>query len=443
MSGTSNAFSCHLIGENTLLVSCAELLLERGHTVLGVVSPNPDIRQWAAQQGLPTRDLGPDLTDFLSAHPFDHLFSIANLRMLPAEVLDLPRGLAVNFHDALLPEHAGVYATTWAILQGARRHGVTWHVMTEEADAGDVLAQREVEVAADDTSHTLNVKCFDAGVQSFAELADALALGEARRRPQDLSGRSYHGRHDRPTAPASCPGRGRRRAVRHRARRGVRRARRQPLRHRQTRPPRPARARERPGSPAGRSGAPAGTVLAADRDGLVVATGTQDVRLTGLTTATGTRWTPPPRTCADADCPTPPRTGRRRDPRRGRRPAPRTPLGAPAGGTGARRTARPGRGRRARPGAAPRTYPVAVPDGAARAAADAGLRRDEWLLAGLLAFLARIGDGAGRDVDLRLPDGAPGTRSSTRCAHRACRCRVPELTPVPAWARSPKRWRGG
>ncbi|WP_275462932.1 amino acid adenylation domain-containing protein [Streptomyces noursei] len=431
MSGTSNAFSCHLIGENTLLVSCAELLLERGHTVLGVVSPNPDVRQWATQQGLPTRDLGPDLTDFLSAHPFDHLFSIANLRMLPAEVLDLPRGLAVNFHDALLPEHAGVYATTWAILQGARRHGVTWHVMTEEADAGDVLAQREVEVAADDTSHTLNVKCFDAGVQSFAELADALARGEARRRPQDLSGRSYHGRHDRPhgagllswTRPAAELS-----ATVRAAEFGA---------HADNRfgtakldlHGRPALVSGLEVLPE-RSGAPAGTVLAADRDGLVVATGTQDVRLTGLTTATGApldaaaedlrgRRLPDPTPELAAAATRAEAAGLRHERRWVRRLAALAPVELPG---------RDAAGAPA-PGAAPRTYPVAVPDGAARAAADAGLRRDEWLLAGLLAFLARIGDDAGRDVDLRLPDG--GTGHPFVDALRAPRVplRVPELTP--------------
>ncbi|MCD9140974.1 amino acid adenylation domain-containing protein [Streptomyces albireticuli] len=191
-------FSCFLVGGNAMVASCAELLLERGHRVLGVVSADPGVRDWASRAGLPALGFGPDLEDRLSAGPFDHLFSVANLRMLPRWVLDLPRGLAVNFHDGPLPRHAGMHATTWALLEGAAVHGVSWHVMTEEADAGDVLAHREVPVAPGETSATLNVACMEAGIDAFAGLADALASGEVRRRPQDLSRRTYHGRHDRP-----------------------------------------------------------------------------------------------------------------------------------------------------------------------------------------------------------------------------------------------------
>ncbi|WP_372405536.1 amino acid adenylation domain-containing protein [Streptomyces luteireticuli] len=191
-------FSCFLVGGNAMVASCAELLLERGHRVLGVVSADPGVRDWTVRAGLPALAFGPHLEDRLAAEPFDHLFSVANLRMLPRRILELPRGLPVNFHDGPLPRHAGVHATAWALLEGADVHGVSWHVMTEEADTGDVLVHREVPVAPGETSATLNVKCLEAGIDAFGELADALASGRVRRRPQDLARRTYHGRHDRP-----------------------------------------------------------------------------------------------------------------------------------------------------------------------------------------------------------------------------------------------------
>src|SRR6266852_4743980 len=192
--------SAVLIGQTSMSVECFRLLLQRGHHILGVVSPTPAVRGWATEQGLPVTDFGPGLLDFLAARPFDYLFSVVNSRILSSEVLDLPRELPINFHDSLLPRNAGVHASTWAVLNRARRHGVTWHVMTAETDRGDILKQRSVPVEATDTSYTLNVKCFEAGISSFAELVDELAGRHATRVVQVPGLRTYHGKADRPYA---------------------------------------------------------------------------------------------------------------------------------------------------------------------------------------------------------------------------------------------------
>jgi len=191
-------FSAWLIGENSLVVECGAVLLANGHTVRGIVSPDPDVRRWAVKRGMTAVEFGPDLADVLAAEPYDHLFSVVNMRMLSPAVLGTPSGYAINFHDALLPRDAGVHAATWAVLNGAARHGVTWHLMTAEADAGDILAQREFAVPATATSYGVNVACWQAGLESFRELAGQLGSGQLRRTPQDFSLRSYHGRLDRP-----------------------------------------------------------------------------------------------------------------------------------------------------------------------------------------------------------------------------------------------------
>ncbi|MFF7638657.1 formyltransferase family protein, partial [Kitasatospora sp. NPDC008050] len=189
-------FSCVVVGEEALLVECTRLLLARGHTVTAVVSPSEELAGWARAEGLAAVPFGPDLAERLAPLRFDYLFSIANLRILPDEVLALPARLPVNFHDGPLPRHAGLFATSWAILDGDKQHGVTWHVMTSEADTGDVLKQRVVPVGSAATVHDLDVACFEAGVESFGELVDELAAGTAVRTPQDLKLRSYHGKFD-------------------------------------------------------------------------------------------------------------------------------------------------------------------------------------------------------------------------------------------------------
>ncbi|WP_416966650.1 amino acid adenylation domain-containing protein [Streptomyces sp. 4F14] len=195
---TAEPFTCVVIGEEALLVECTRLLLSRGHTVAAVVSPTPDLLAWAKSENLPAVPFGKDLADRLQLLTFDYLFSIANLRMLPDEVLSLPAKLPVNFHDGPLPKHAGLYATSWAILDGEREHGVAWHVMNREADTGDLLKQRAVPVPPTATVHDLDVACFDAGVESFADLIDELASDTAVRTPQDMTRRTYHGRYDGP-----------------------------------------------------------------------------------------------------------------------------------------------------------------------------------------------------------------------------------------------------
>jgi amino acid adenylation domain-containing protein len=195
---TPEPFSCVVVGEEALLVECTRLLLARGHEVVAVVSPAPDLIAWAEGEGLAAVPLGPGLAERLAPLRFDYLFSIANLRMLPDDVLALPARLPVNFHDGPLPRHAGLFATSWAILDGDKQHGVTWHVMTAEADTGDVLKQRPVPVDPAATVHDLDIACFDAGIESFGELVDELAAGTATRTPQDLGLRTYHGRYEGP-----------------------------------------------------------------------------------------------------------------------------------------------------------------------------------------------------------------------------------------------------
>ncbi|GIF69934.1 hypothetical protein Ais01nite_79690 [Asanoa ishikariensis] len=152
------------------------------------------MRDWARVRGIRDAERVGEL-----GVEFDYLFSVVHLRMLPDTVLRRARLLAVNFHDGLLPVDAGLHASAWAIVRGATVHGVTWHVMTERADAGDILVQRRVAVGPDDTSWDLNTRCFAAGLDAFGELVDRLDAGTLQPVAQDLARRTYHGAADRPT----------------------------------------------------------------------------------------------------------------------------------------------------------------------------------------------------------------------------------------------------
>jgi len=197
VAGT-NGFSSVLVGGTALLAECGRILLARGGRVGAVVPAGDMARRWASEHGIPVVEHGPDLAARLAGVPCDYLFSLANPRLLPEPVLRLARVLPVGFHDGPLPADAGLHATCWAVWRGARRHGVTWHVLTEVAGAGDVLARRSVDVPPGETAHSLNLRCLQAGVESFADLLGELLAGTARPVPQDLAARTFHGPWDRP-----------------------------------------------------------------------------------------------------------------------------------------------------------------------------------------------------------------------------------------------------
>ena len=195
-----HTFSSFIVGEGTLPIRCAEILLERKHAIYGMISSDRAVHHWAAERELPYLDpKDQTLGTSLSQQPFDYLFSINNLSILPQGMVESPRRGAINFHDALLPRYAGLYATSWSILQGEKVHGVTWHAMTAQVDAGDILKQTLFAIDDDETAFTLNAKCYDAAISSFAELIDDLASDRILARKQNLAERTFFSRSKRPS----------------------------------------------------------------------------------------------------------------------------------------------------------------------------------------------------------------------------------------------------
>lgn len=205
------AFSAVLIGDEALMVECGAQLLSLGHPVKAVVTGNQRIADWAAGHDLQVIAPGSGLATRLDRLTFDWLFNIASLELLSSEVLAMPTQGAVNFHDGPLPRYAGLNAPIWALIAGESRHGITWHLMTDEVDTGDILLQRAYDITTDDTALTLNAKSFAAGVESFVLLVDMLGSTPLNTRPQNLSARTLcrrddrpaHGGHIDPTRPAA------------------------------------------------------------------------------------------------------------------------------------------------------------------------------------------------------------------------------------------------
>ncbi len=192
--------SCCIIGKSFLSVRCAKYLLAQGFVIHSVFSDEAELIEWATSVNLNIQvctTLSVFQQSLLDQQP-DYLFSIANPHVLSEDMLNIPRGLAINYHDALLPSYAGVHATSWAIMNGEEVHGISWHVMTSDVDGGDILKQCEVKVDVDDTALSLNLKCYDVAFLSFRGLVDELTQGTYIALPQKFNQRTYYGYQDLP-----------------------------------------------------------------------------------------------------------------------------------------------------------------------------------------------------------------------------------------------------
>lgn len=177
---TAQTLSSYFIGEQSLLIQCAELFLAKGHTVVGLISDTESIKAWAEAKGIEVLSPKQDLNAALGNTPFDYLFSITNFKILSNDILGKASKGAINYHDGLLPTYAGRNVTAWSLINGEHEHGITWHLMTEAVDEGNTLIQKRFPVAEDETSLSLNAKCYEVALTSFADLVEVLTKGEVK-----------------------------------------------------------------------------------------------------------------------------------------------------------------------------------------------------------------------------------------------------------------------
>jgi methionyl-tRNA formyltransferase len=122
----------------------------------------------------------------------DFIFSFYYRNMIPKSVLDIPRVAALNLHGSLLPKFRGRAPANWVLVEGESETGVTLHEMVEKPDAGDIIAQKKIEIAFEDDVYTLYMKMTDASRQLMKEILPMLADGSFIRTPQ-IGASSYFG----------------------------------------------------------------------------------------------------------------------------------------------------------------------------------------------------------------------------------------------------------
>jgi len=149
----------------------------------------PPVKVWAQAQGIPVHQ--PEklrdgkLAEILATYDPEVAVVAAYGRILPKEILELPRRGCLNVHASILPKYRGAAPIQWAIVNGEPETGVTLMQMDEGLDTGDILAVETIPIAPDETGGSLHDKLSELGAELVRKHLPAFFEGKLVPKKQD------------------------------------------------------------------------------------------------------------------------------------------------------------------------------------------------------------------------------------------------------------------
>lgn len=126
------------------------------------------------------KDLSPDL-----------IIVVAYGKILPKEILELPKYYCINVHASLLPRYRGAAPIQWCVLNGEKETGVTTMLMAEGLDTGDMLLKESVAIGDDETASELHDRLSAVGAELLIKTISAVKVGTITREKQEDSLSNY------------------------------------------------------------------------------------------------------------------------------------------------------------------------------------------------------------------------------------------------------------
>ncbi|EEY34682.1 methionyl-tRNA formyltransferase [Pseudoleptotrichia goodfellowii] len=120
------------------------------------------------------REINPDL-----------IVVVAYGKIIPKEIIDIPKYGIINVHSSLLPKYRGASPIHSAILNGDKETGVSIMYIEEELDAGDVILKEYCEINEDDTLGTLHDKLKELGATGLEKTLKLIEDGNVKTEKQD------------------------------------------------------------------------------------------------------------------------------------------------------------------------------------------------------------------------------------------------------------------
>jgi methionyl-tRNA formyltransferase len=120
------------------------------------------------------RELNPDL-----------IAVVAYGKILPLELIEIPKYGVINVHSSLLPKHRGAAPINAAIIEGDKESGVTIMYIAEELDAGDIILTAKTEIKEEDNFLTLHDRLKELGAEALKEAVNLIGEERAPRTVQN------------------------------------------------------------------------------------------------------------------------------------------------------------------------------------------------------------------------------------------------------------------
>ena len=116
---------------------------------------------------------------------------VAYGKLLPKEILDLPRLGCVNVHGSMLPKYRGAAPIQWAVMNGEKKTGVSIMYLSEGMDSGDVIDTAELEIGEGESFGSVYERMKLLGGELLAKTLPLLENGSASASPQEESEATY------------------------------------------------------------------------------------------------------------------------------------------------------------------------------------------------------------------------------------------------------------
>lgn len=153
----------------------------------GSMQPTP-VKLTAERAGIPVytprRLRDPESVELIREINPEIIVIAAYGQIIPDSILEIPKYGCINIHASLLPKYRGAAPIQRAVMDGEKKSGVTIMEVTSELDSGDILLQKSVDLAPDETGGSLFEKLMYLGAALLPEALKKLEAGEIRPKPQ-------------------------------------------------------------------------------------------------------------------------------------------------------------------------------------------------------------------------------------------------------------------
>ena len=179
-----------------------QAIYEEGHNIIGVIT-NPDrpkgrgmkmlyspVKEYALEKKIPVyqpekvRENTELLEEIKELNP-DVICVVAYGKILPMELLEIPKKGSINVHGSLLPKYRGAAPIQWAVLNGDEKTGITTMYMDAGMDTGDMILKEETLIDKDETTGELWERLSKMGGSLLVKTLKLIEEGKAPREKQE------------------------------------------------------------------------------------------------------------------------------------------------------------------------------------------------------------------------------------------------------------------